>query len=81
METGSIRCLPSMTSPRRSRPTQPRGAGREATGVSAARHPVIRTHPETGQRTIYTNRSFVREIEGCTPEESAKSSVTSSVRS
>ena len=37
-----------------------------------ARHPVIRTHPETGQRTIYTNRSFVREIEGCTPEESAE---------
>ena len=37
-----------------------------------ARHPVIRTHPETGQRTIYTNRSFVREIEGCTLEESAE---------
>ncbi|NDH75422.1 MAG: hypothetical protein EBY52_01435 [Actinobacteria bacterium] len=37
-----------------------------------ARHPVIRTHPETGQRTIYTNRSFVREVEGCTPEESAE---------
>ena len=35
-------------------------------------HPAIRTHPETGQRTIYTNRSFVREIEGCTPEESAE---------
>ena len=35
-----------------------------------ARHPVVRTHPETGQRTIYTNRSFVREIEGCSAEES-----------
>ncbi len=29
-----------------------------------ARHPVIRTHPETGARSIYTNRSFVSHIEG-----------------
>lgn len=29
-----------------------------------ARHPVIRTHPETGQRSIYTNRTFASHIEG-----------------
>lgn len=34
-----------------------------------ARHPVFRTHPETGAKSIYTNRAFVREIDGMTPEE------------
>ena len=29
-----------------------------------ARNPVIRTHPETGVRSIYTNRAFVSHIEG-----------------
>lgn len=35
-----------------------------------ARHPVIRTHPETGERSIYTNRPFVSYIEGVNDEES-----------
>ncbi|MEZ5168984.1 MAG: TauD/TfdA family dioxygenase [Acidimicrobiales bacterium] len=35
-----------------------------------ARHPVIRTHPETGERGIYTNGSFVSHIEGVSEEES-----------
>lgn len=35
-----------------------------------AHHPVIRTHPETGERLIYTNRAFVSHIEGVSPEES-----------
>jgi taurine dioxygenase len=35
-----------------------------------ARHPVIRTHPETGARGIYTNRAFVSHIEGVSAEES-----------
>ncbi|MGI9615486.1 MAG: TauD/TfdA dioxygenase family protein [Acidimicrobiales bacterium] len=37
-----------------------------------ARHPVIRTHPETGARGIYTNRAFVSHIEGVSAEESAE---------
>ena len=35
-----------------------------------ARHPVIRTHPVTGERSIYTNRPFVSHIEGIEEEES-----------
>jgi taurine dioxygenase len=33
-------------------------------------HPVIRTHPETGERGIYTNIGFTSHIEGVSPEES-----------
>ncbi len=35
-----------------------------------AHHPVIRTHPETGAKLIYTNRAFVSHIDGMTREES-----------
>ena len=35
-----------------------------------ARHPVVRTHPDTGARLIYTNRSFVSHIEGVSDDES-----------
>ena len=33
-----------------------------------ARHPMVRTHPETGERSLYTSRNFVREIEGVDDE-------------
>jgi taurine dioxygenase len=37
-----------------------------------ARHPVIRTHPETGVRSIFTNRAFVSHIEGMDADESRR---------
>ena len=33
-------------------------------------HPVVRTHPETGEKAIYTNRAFVTRVDGVAPEES-----------
>jgi taurine dioxygenase len=45
-------------------------AGLDAEAVRTV-HPVIRTHPETGERALYVNDNYTTSIDGWTPEESA----------
>lgn len=40
-------------------------------GISFA-HPVARTHPQTGRRSLYVNRLMTHHIEGMPPEESER---------
>lgn len=47
-----------------------RGAGAKADEKSAV-HPVIRTHPETGRKSLYVNLAHTSRFEGMTEAESA----------
>lgn len=52
---------------------EPGGLERLATALESnppVKHPLVRTHPETGRRAIFVNSLFTAHIEGLTPLES-----------
>lgn len=42
----------------------------ETSEVSVAEHPVVRTHPETGRKSLYASRGHTERFKGMTAEES-----------
>ncbi len=45
--------------------------GRDATDAPRATHPVVRTHDQSGRRSLYVTEMFTKRFVGGTPEESA----------
>ena len=47
------------------------GARQRLEGLRPVSHPVVRVHPETGERALFVNPTFTSHIVGLTPTESA----------
>ena len=48
-----------------------RGVSEDKIENPTAKHPLIRTHPKTGKKAIYVNRTFTTGIDGMSKEESS----------